>query len=252
MGLFDKIKGILKGPEETPEQKAKKEEEKARREELNRLNPRGKDLAWFASEDGLAAFKEYTTPQNYLLEENLKKEADAKEYSVDIIAKVKYPDARLPYTYFKSLVEGIKVQPLQYVGPIEALVAILSIQARTFYLDEDGEPHQKDTYLPPEVIVSVEKNPALNYVANFNCFELKDDALGSWEDKWHAYRSIINFLGAVAIVDPDYISKNQWIFAKETYFNDLGVVRKHKAFLKKCIELSTIKDIFEHELQGLE
>ena len=59
----------------------------------------------------------------------------------------------------------------------------------------------------------------------------------------------MRFLSVYGAADKDIVSKNQWIFAKETYYNDMGLVRQKKAFLKKCAELSTIPQAFEHELE---
>lgn len=238
MGLFDRFKKA------------------SGQEELNRGNPKDKNLEWFASEEGLNSFKEYTTPQNYILQETIQKEKEKEsrydEYSLDIFISVFHETAKVPNLYFSSLVRNIKVQPLEYVGPIEMLVKVLSLQAQTYYLDDDGEPQPKETDLSPEEIVSVEKNPVLNFVSNFKCFDLKDDMKGSWDDKWKLYSTIIIFLGIESIKDKDVVSKNKWIFEGSSYFNDLGTVRKEKGFIKKAIELSPNKEYFEKRISELE
>jgi len=220
----------------------KQEEEKRKQEEANRFNPDNKSLEWFSSEDGIKTFNEYITAQNYLLEETIKKEQETKyaDYDLDAVIAVFHKDAKLPSIYFEKLANKIDVQALKFVGPTKLLVNVLSIQAKPFYIDDDGEPQAKMPFFTPEEIVSIEKNPVLNFVKNFNCFELKDDTQGSWDDKWELWSSILKFIGIFGVVDDkDIISKNPWIFSKEVYFNELGTVRKLKGFCKKCIELTT-------------
>lgn len=266
MGLFDKIKGAFKTAMdglsgESEEERAKKEEEKRKEreekkrqeEEKKRFNPEDKSLEWFGSEDGIKTFMEYITPQNYFLEETIKKEKENKydDYSLDVVISVFHKEAKVPYTYFKNLVDKIEAQPLEYVGPIDMLVNVLSVQAKPFYLDEDGEPIARTTDFTPEEIVSVEKNPVLNYVSNFKCFELKDDNQGSWEDKWNLWSNIVIWLGVYA-KDKDFISNNSWLFENSTYFNEMGTVRKAKGFYKKCLELAPDKGYFERRLNECE
>jgi hypothetical protein len=246
MGLFSK----LFGSGATGSNSAKPKEEP----KTNINDPREKDLAWFSSEAGLEALKAYTTPQGYTLEESIEKEKESKhpDYSLGIVIDVFHKDAKVPYTYFNSLVRNIKAQPLEYVGPIELLIKVLSVQAQPFYLDDDGEPQAKETEMKPAEIVSVERNPVLNFVSNFNCFLLKDDEKGSWEDKWHLYSLVLIFLGFESSIDADVLAKNGWIFEPSTYFNDLGTVRKEKGFIKKAIELSSDKNYFEDKLKDFE
>lgn len=252
MGLFEKIKGFVNNKIE--QEKQRQEEEKRKREEANRFNPDGKSLEWFTSEDGIKTFNEYITAQNYLLEETIKKEKEEKynEYELDIVVNVFHKDAKLPYLFFKKLINNIKAQPLDYVGSINMLIKVLSIQAKPFYIDDDGEPQPIMRVLTPEEIVCVKKNPVLNYVSNFECFELKDDAQGSWEDKFRLWSTVIIWLGLSSLVDKDIASKNPWIFSDDVYFNELGTVKKPKGFYKKCIELATQKEYFEKKLNELE
>ena len=231
----------------------KKEEVKKQKEEENRFDPEDKSLEWFCSEDGLKTFDEYTTAQNYLLEETIKKEKEEKynEYDLEMVVSVIHKNAKLPFVFFKNLIKNIKAQSLEYVGPIELVVEILSLQAKPFYIDDDGEPKPKNRALLPEEIVSIEKNPVLKYVSNFNCFELADDAQGTWEDKWNMWSKIMFWLCSKCITDKDVISKNPWIFSKDTYLNELGTARKMKGFYKKCIELAADEDkkYFEEKLK---
>ena len=264
MGLFDKVKGIVndakgvindakdqvaqkiaqKQEEEKrrqEEERRRQEEEKRRQEEANRFNPDGKSLQWFSSEDGMKSFSEYVTAQNYLFEETIKKEHKSKysEYSFNVFVSVVHKDAKLPSVYFKKLVDAIDVQALEYVGPTDLLTDVLSIQARPFYIDDDGEPQALEPAFTPEEIVSIDKNPALNFVKNFTCFELEDDAQGSWESKYALWSDILIWVGVFGGSNKEIISENPWVFSKETYFNDLGIVRNEKGFYKKCIELTT-------------
>ena len=247
MGFFDKIKGIVNGVKEQAaqrqeEEKRRQEEERRKREEANRFNPADKKLEWFGSEDGIQTFNMYMTAQNYLFEETVKKEHEASEYSkysLDNYATVFHKGAKLPFVYFKKLVDSIDVQALEYVGPTNLLCKVLSLQAKPFYLDDDGEPQTVTPDFTPEAIVSVVKNPALNFVKNFNCFELKDDAQGTWDDKYALWSSILVWIGIYGGSDKEIVSENPWIFSKELYLNELGTVRKTKGFFKKCIELTT-------------
>ena len=272
MGIFDKLKSAFQNlgqqderseeekEAERLEKEKQKEEERKRREEANRLNPEGKDLEWFSSEDGITSFKEHTTAQSYILEENIKKENEDEirtgRYSTDLIlstaVSIRHPGAKIPYLYFKNLLKNFKVQPFKYVGPSSFAVTALEIQAKPFDVDDDGEPQMKQVLLSPEELVSVEKNPILNFIANFNCFEIENDIEGSWEDKYDLYTEVIQFLGIMSAFDKDVLLKNQWVFNKQTYFNDLGTVRKLKGFVKKALELSPDKPYFENRLGRLE
>lgn len=264
MGLFDKIKGIVNGKIEQitqkqeedkkkqEEDKKKQEEERRKREEANRYNPEGKSLEWFASEDGLKAFNEYMTPQNYLLEETIRKEKEEKyrQYDFEVVVNVFHKQAKIPYIFFKNLIKNIDVQPLKYVGPINMLINVLSVQAKPFYFDDDGEPQPRERLLREDEIISIDKNPVLNYVSNFNCFELKDDVQGSWNDKWNMWSEMLIWIGVYA--DKEFIANNSWIFSNDTYFNNMGTVRKIKGFYKKCIELADNKEYFEQKLNKCE
>lgn len=273
MGLFDKIKGIIneakgqgtqqmaqKQEEERKrqeEEKRKQEEEKRKQEEANRFNPDKKSLEWFGSEDGIKTFKEYVTAQNYFLEETIKKEQEDKysEYSFEAVVSVFYKNEKLPSIYFKKLADAIDVQALKYVGPTRVLVDVLSAQAQPFYIDEDGEPIAREVVFTPEELVSVDKNPALIFVKNFDCFELSDDAQGSWVDKYELWSDILVWIGVFSGSDPGIIAANPWIFSKEVYFNDMGTIRKGKSFYKKCMELTTsekYKALFEDKYNECE
>ena len=250
MGLFDKVKGVINNAKEQAaelaaqkqeEERRKQEEAKRREEEANRFNPDKKSLEWFSSEDGLKTFDMYITAQNYILEKTIKEEHESQysQYSFDVFVSVLHKDAKMPSVYFKKLADTIDVQALKYVGPTNLLTNVLSVQAKPFYVDDDGEPQAVVPDLTPEEIVSVDKNPALMFVKNFNCFELNNDAQGSWENKYELWSNILIWLGVYGGSDKDIMSKNPWIFSKEAYFNDLGTVRKPKGFYKKCIELAT-------------
>ena len=261
MGFFSKIIDAIntikeqiaqKKEEKRKQEEQRKEEERKKREEANRFNPNGKSLEWFSSEDGIKTYGEYVKAQNYILEESIKKEKETKypDYDLDIVIKVMHKDAKLPHMFFKSLVNNIDVQALAYVGPTEFLIKVLSIQAKPFAIDEDGEPQAISPVYTPEEIVSVNKNPVLNFVTNFKCFELKDDEKGSWKDKYSLWADIIIWLATST--NKEIITNNPWIFSKETYFNDLGTVKKPKSFYKKCAELSTYKAYFEDKLNECE
>ena len=255
MGLFDKIKDSIskakeKANQKQEEEKRRQEEAKRKQEEATRFNPDGKSLEWFSSEDGIKTFNEYITAQNYLLEETIKKEHEAKysKYSFDTFVSVVHKDAKLPSVFFKNLANAIDVQALNFVGPTDMLVDVLAVQAKPFYIDDDGEPQPISINFTPEELVSVDKNPALIFVKNFDCFELSDDAQGSWNDKYELWSDILIWIGVFSGSDPEIVAANPWIFSKEVYFNDMGTIRKGKSFYKKCMELTTsekYKALFE-------
>lgn len=227
MGPFDKLKGIINGvindakdqvAKIQEEEKRRQEEEKRRQEEANRFNPEGKSLQWFGSENGIKAFNEYVTVQNYLLEDRIKEEQKTKfsDSDFDIFIRVVHKDAKIPYVYFKKLTEALNVQALKsYTCTTRILIDVLSAQAKPFSLDEDGEPQLSPPAFAPEEIVSTDRNPVLNFVKNFNCFEIKDDAQGSWEDKYMLWSDILIWLGTRGDLDKGIISQNPWIFSKD-------------------------------------
>ncbi len=248
MGLFKRVKSNISNIVNIAKEQTKDVVER-NGDEANRFNPKGKSLEWFCSEDGIKTFKEYITSKNYFLEEKIRKKQETvySDYELETVINVLYKEEKLPYTYFKEFVDKIDVQALQFVGTTELLVTALSLQARPFYIDDDGDVQPITPNFTPEEIVSVEKNPILNFVKNFNCFELADDAVGSWQDKWELWSKMLIFLGSHSW-EKDILYKNPWIFSKEVYLDDSGSVRNLKEFCKKCLELATdevYKEYFE-------
>ena len=237
MGLFDGIK--KKMAEKKEAERKRQEEAKRKREEATRLNPKEKPLAWFSSEDGLQAFGLYFTISNYLLEEEIKEEqkANKPDIELEIYAMVYHPEAKLPCIYLSYFIESIDAQMLRYVAPANYLNCMLSIQARPYLINEDGEPEVINPMLPPEVLLSVEKNPLLNYIVNFKNFLFGTDERGTAKDKWMILSNMMTWLSSRA-KDSEILAKNPWVFSDEVYFNDVGTVRKEKSFYKKCIELA--------------
>ena len=216
------------------------------------INPNGKKLNWFTSADGLESLKIYTSTQSYMLEERLKEEYEKKSSncSFGTFLNVYHKDAQVPSLYFKALVQTIKVQPLEYVGPNEMLIFDLKTMAQPYEIGADGNPIAHNTILPLEQIVSVEKNPVLNFVKNFKVFYLINDSVGTFDDKYNLYSLVLTFLPTIA--DRFEIEKNQWLFDKNTYIDDFGLVRKEKDFLLKCKELSNFPHIFDSLISKLE
>ena len=216
-------------------------------------DPEGKPLEWFSSEAGLEAYKMYVTPQNYFLEDTCKEEYERKKDSCkyySVFLKVYHKGAKLPGMYFEALVNSINVQHLSLVGTSGMLVDCLKTMAKPFTINDDGEPEACPTDLTPEEIVSVEKNPLLYFVSNFNVFEMENDALGTLLDKYYLYSDAMIYLSTHA---KDIVwEENQWLFDKSTYLNDFGTVRKEKSFLKKCKELSKFPEFFENALARLD
>lgn len=220
-------------------------------------NPRSKKADWFSSKEGIESLKEHTTPKAYLLEERLNQEFKNKNFggrdvSFDIFLNVYHKDAVIPQVYFSNFVNTIEVQPLKYVGPSEMLTSVLSTLAKTYYLDDDGEPVEKKSALTPEDIVSFENNPVLKFVKSFNAFQIEDDDEGSWSDKFCLYSDVLIFLGLCSFTDKNVLNENAWLLEKATYFNSLGTVKKEKGFVKYCIEKCTYPDYWKNKLEKLE
>lgn len=254
MGLFD---GIMKKITEKKEAERKRQEEaKRKREEATRLDPKEKPLEWFSSEDGLQAFGQYFTISNYLLEEKIKKELEDsnRNTALEIYAMVYHPEAKLPCIYLSYFIQSIGAQMLRYVAPADYLNCLLSIQARPYFINEDGEPEVISPMLSPEVLLSVEKNPLLNYIVNFKNFLFGADERGTAKDKWKILSNMMTWLSSMA-KDSEILAKNPWVFSDEVYFNDVGTVRKEKSFFKQCIDLAgdeETKAFFKHQYEKCE
>ena len=276
MGLFDKIKKTVeetktkiqeeakkqqeeaaKRQEEAAkrqEEEAKKREEEAKKQqEALRFNPKDKNMEWFSSENGLKTFSEYMTAKNYILDEIVKNEHETRysEYDFDNWVKVFHPEAKIPTIFFNQFVKNIKIDTI-YVAPYGMIVDVLKMQAKPFILDDEGEPQIVEPMLSAPEIFSNVKNPVLNFVSNFKCFKLTNDDEGTYKEKFKLWCDILIWISVFFPREEDIIANNQWIFSKDTYFNDLGIVRKPKAFYKKCIELSSQKDYFEKLLNEVE
>lgn len=254
MGLFDGIKKKIDEKKEA--ERKRQEEEKRKREEATRLDPKEKPLEWFSSEDGLQAFGQYFTISNYLLEEEIKEEqkANKPDTALEIYAMVYHPEAKLPCIYLSYFIESIDAQMLRYVAPADYLNSMLSIQARPYCINEDGEPEVINPMLPPEVLLSVEKNPLLNYIVNFKNFLFGADEHGTAKDKWMILSTMMTWLSCMA-KDSEILAKNPWVFSDEVYFNDVGTVRKEKSFYKQCIDLAgdeETKAYFKHQYEKCE
>lgn len=206
-------------------------------------SPIGKSLDWFQSKKGLEVYKVYTAPRNFILQsryvQEFKKMFAGEKTNVDFdrhFLPVTYPDAKLPRTYYKALLESLGAEAVKNdVVRAFLLDTLLSISI-PYTLDEDGEPVPRDTALIPEQFVSAEKNPLLYFVKNFNVFKFEHDDLGHLAEKFIIYRA------AISCILPFVVSNNkvdiQWLLDKDTYINEFGVLRKLKGFIKKCKELT--------------
>ena len=206
-------------------------------------SPNGKPLDWFKSEKGLEVYKAYITPQNYFLQETYLKEYkkmfEGEDTNVDFdrhFLPCSYPNAKLPRTYFNALLESIGTEPLYNGAILELFRGALLVIAKPYVINEDGEPELRETVLTPEQIVSTDENPLLYFIKNFNAFEMKDEATGSLIDKYFVYKAVVLFI--LNFVNEIVIEENKWLFDKNTYLNELGIVRKIKGFIKKCKELT--------------
>ena len=206
-------------------------------------SPKDKPLDWFKSEKGLEVYKTYITPQNYFLQETYLKEYkkmfEGEDTNVDFdrhFLPCSYPNAKLPRTYFNALLESIGTEPLYNGAILELFRGVLLVIAKPYVINEDGEPELRETVLTPEQIVSTDENPLLYFIKNFNAFEMKDEATGSLIDKYFVYKAVVLFI--LNFVNEIVIEENKWLFDKNTYLNELGIVRKIKGFIKKCKELT--------------
>lgn len=219
---------------------------------FDRKKPEGKKLDWFTSDIGLQVLKQYTTLNNYLLEEDYEKEYNQRSRSIDYATflHVFYKGATVPSVYFQALVNAIHVQPLTLVIPSGALVDFLKDMAKPYVIDDDGKRIPYNTILPLEHIVSVEKNPLLYFVNNFKVFNIANDAVGSAEDKWEMYLEIMTMLAIHA--DSVSIPQSKWLFEKSTYLNNDGILKTKREFLNTCKELSGFSKYFELAIADLE
>jgi hypothetical protein len=220
------------------------------------LNAIDKPLKWFDSEDGITALKEYTKPQNYLLQEKYRKQYDElskQPWALSSYIQIFHKDVKAPCVYFGNLLGNFKVRPLNYSIAINYITDLLCLSVMAFDIDEDGEPKHVEPKLTLEKAVSLEKNPLLYFASKFDFFDLKDDDQGTFDDKWTAYSLMLKFLVIQAVQNDAVITENPWILEKSTYFNEMDTVRKEKGFLKKCIELSgENSQYFEIMLKRLE
>lgn len=207
--------------------------------------PEGKSLEWFTSEAGLEAYRKYVTTRNYMREKTYKEEfgKQNKDYNFYMYLSIYHEGETLPSLYFDALVKALNVQQLSLVGTHEAFINIMNAMASPLIINEDGEPEASDDAMPPMLMLSVEKNPLLYFVKNFNVFEIKDDDLGSTHDKYVLYIEAMYFIGSHW--SRTTIEENKWLFDKDTYLNDIGTVRKRLSFYKKCLEVSGDAEYFE-------
>ena len=224
----------------------------------NDFNPKGKPLNWFFSETGIKSCQKHLTAQNYLLEDQYTKDFEAKrpdDYKYDgvsfaLFLKVYHDvkNAMLPCLYFEALAEALDVQPLGIKGIFETFIDVMKIAAQPFHINEEGEPEASEPLMSPERLISL-KNPLLYFLKNFSVFEIKEDELGSKDDKYAIYSDVVFFLAQH--IDQLKTEEMQWLFKKEIYLNDVGTVRKEKNFLKLCKEISKYPEYFEELISQL-
>lgn len=242
--LFVKSKREIATAEGAPQgEKTKKVKSKGEKELASTGapdSPIGKPLDWFSSEAGLEVYKAYITPQNYILEESYLKKYEEKcsdqrlDFDDDFLP-IFGPDAKLPHTFFNAMINNIDVDAMQYKAIRSMLIKALEEQAKPFVINDDGEPEPREMPFTPEQLLSVDKNPLLYFVKNFDAFKIENDGMGTADDKYHTYAKALMFISAVS----DEISlegKEKWLLDKSTYLNDFGIVRKEKGFIKKCME----------------
>ena len=222
---------------------------------FDRKKPEGKTLEWFASDIGIQVLKKYTTLNSYLLEESYEREYKRYNqikklpYNFITFLRLGHKGAVVPSLYFQALADSIHVQPLTLIGPNEALVGMLKEMAQPSELDKD-DTLSRDMCLPLEQIVSVDKNPLLYFVKNFNVFNIQDDYMGSATDKLKMYLEIMSML-AIHSTSVS-IAQSQWLFDKSTYLSDAGILKTEREFLGTCKELSGFTRYFELSLANLD
>ena len=216
-------------------------------------------MNWVKSDQGLKSYEKYINFNAYVYETKCQaiqktrrdsfRAAYGVDYTLDFVA-----ENPIPYIYFKALVDAVRSEYMPqalYVADVrEWLISLLETIAKPFRINEDGEPEVcAPMFDPPADLVSVDKNPLLKFVSKFDCFDLESSETGTMEEKFKIYQTIIIYLCG------RYTEDNMWIFDKNTYFNDFGVIKKEKAFLKKCKELvSKEEDIafFDQRLANCE
>lgn len=237
---------------------------RAKDSERARLNPRDKSFDRFSSKDGLESFKLYTEPKKYLQQQRLQNEYENTDFSKLGIQKpvtflefinLFYKDAVLPIVYFDSLLLQFRfnynIDSLNYLWPHLISLDLFCELAKTFYLDEDGEPIFSELSLTPNEITSPKTNPILKFLLKFNCFLFRDDEVGDAGDKVTVFIEALGFVGIYSKFDKNILEKNNWLLQKSTYMNVLGTLKTNKGFIKAGIDKSSNPDYFITRLSQL-
>ena len=123
-----------------------------------------------------------------------------------------------------------------YLGGREFILIVAQTIALPYKMNDDGEPELRETPLTPEQFVSVDHNPLLYFVKNFNAFQLQDDVTGKFDDKFAVYRAAVYFIQLS--IGEIVLKEDHWLLDKNTYINEFGTARKIKGFITKCKELT--------------
>jgi hypothetical protein len=227
-------------------------------EEDNSDPLRQRNLVWFSSAHGIDALKKYTESQMYFKQDKLEK-TEGHLLSIEHFCN-SHRNEELPYNYFYGLASNVvmpsvKCESYERDKFFTILVKTLAELARPYWLDEDGEPHQKSVSLEQSDLVSIFKNPILKFVHSFDCFILNDDDKGTFDDKLLIICSVLRFLQSNFASNKDALQENPWLFDPSSYLNDFGLLKTYKAFLKNAISLAADnaeKNYFKKKLKRTE
>lgn len=270
------------------QEKIAEEEESKRREEKSKKEPCCKSLEWFSSKDGLKAFDDYCGAQNYIYEDSeigkalkestcrwLVRNKTVKEWDsfynkipnsgpfssnvydyyvceIDLGESVSYE--KMPFYYFGCLAEAI-VRKNNEINETEMAIIIDGLEkiSKPFWVDEQGKRVSIELFTK-EFILSVNKNPILNYSLNIKCLDLGNKLTGEDEEKVKLFAIILDYLYIYMLnnnskqneINLDFL---KFIFDNDTYFDEFGIVKKEKIFLNDCFNL-TKDDFFKKRIEN--
>lgn len=220
------------------------------------LSPKDKPYEWFRSEEGLKCYDEYMIAKNFSADETYIKEFEEKGSKYyDIFIEVCHKEHKSPKIFFESLVTAVGKVPgcsdsLLYTAPIKLLADLLTVQARPFYFNDDGDPIPVDPKPDGKLIVSIESNPVLKFAFEFGAYKFENDDL-DWQTMIQLWKTALLFVSSEVVIHGNYdvLKENSWLLEKETYVTALGTLRTEKGFLKTGVEKSTRPEFFTTKLE---
>lgn len=253
MGLFSK--------------KAKPEYEKV----IDDYSPEGKDYDWFRFSIGQKVFEEYTTPKGYFCWEERDAEKSLpgsdlyeEDEFMDIYSLVKTFKAgrsewpKIPFVYLTFFIKSLSIRALEKDEFVRSCFLRYMIDlSKRYVLNEDEEPVVNIPPLSLEEVVTIEKNPALNFYYSFDneLFDLIYSLENSNEGRdliFESFQFIAQSLWNSKANKNNILEKNKWVFEKSTYINDSELIRSKKSYLKLAIQNASDNSYFKEVLSDID